>query len=129
MITYNSQEDRVKLLDNKAVKNTVGKVSALEKNLAKNIADDIAYIKKYASGEGVPPEIAQKALPRMEAALTEINVYMNTHPGANPYSQQTQRAFHQILSKHGIDRVVTLSSAGPNAGISGGLSSKGFKTQ
>lgn len=129
MITYDSKGDRVKLLDNKAVKNPVGKVSALEKNLRKNLADDIADIKKYAGQKEVPPEIRQKVLPRMEAALKDLNVYMEAHPRENPYSQRTQKAFNQILRKHGIDRVVTFSSGSPRAGIRKGLRSKGFQTE
>ena len=128
MISYDAKCDRIriKLIDNKAVKNPVGKVSALEKNLIENLADDIADIKNYAGQEGVPPEIKQKVLPKMEDALKDLNTYMEAHPDPNLYSQETQKAFDQILRKHGIDRVVTFSSGGPKANISGGLRKKGF---
>ena len=126
---YNPKSDRITWFDNKAVKQPVSKVSALEKNLRNNLADDIAEIQKWASQPGVPPEVAQRVLPRMQAALNDLDQYIAKYPRLRPYSQRTQKAFTQILEKHGIDRVVTTSYGGPQAGVTSGLKEKGFTTK
>ncbi|MDR6943343.1 eCIS core domain-containing protein [Mucilaginibacter pocheonensis] len=133
-ISYDTKADRIKLLDNKSVKPdaTVSKVSALEKNLPKNLADDIADIKKYSGDPGVPKEIGEKVLPRLEAAKAEIDAYILKNKLAPEQlgSEAVQKDFAKILDKHGIDRVVTLGGAGKGAKTSGKLSGdKGFKTE
>ena len=117
----------MKLIDNKAVKNPVSKVSALEKNLVQNLEADIAQIEAWAAKKGVPPEVAGKALPKLKGALADLKAYMDKHPNAKPYSQTTQQAFKAILDQHGIDRVVTFTAGGARAGISQGLGKKGFE--
>lgn len=133
-ISYDTKTDRIKYLDNKSVKPdaTVSKVSALEKNLPKNLGDDIADIKKITGKPGVPKEIGDKVLPRLEAAKAEIDAYIlkNKLTPEQMGSLSVQKDFAQILDKHGIDRVVTFGGAGQGAGISGKLSGpKGFKTE
>lgn len=133
-ISYDTAADRIKLLDNKSVKPdaTVSKVSALEKNLPKNLGDDIADIKKIAGTPGVPKEIGDKVLPRLEAAKAEIDAYIlkNKLIPEQMGTVSVQNDFGQILAKHGIDRVITFGGAGQGARVSGTLSGpKKFKTE
>jgi hypothetical protein len=133
-ISYEPQTDRIKLLDNKSIKAdaSVSKVSALEKNLSQNLGDDIADIKKFAGDPGVPKEIGQKVLPRLEAAKAEIDAYVLTNkiPPEKLSSPSVQQEFAKILNKHNIDRVITFGGAGKGTGASGTLTgTKGFKTE
>jgi hypothetical protein len=131
LITYDKKADRVKVIDNKAVQPdaTVSKVSASEWNLPKNLADDIAQIEAYAKQPGVPPEIADTVLPRLHAAKADLDAYVAANPKKSLKSAEVQKEFGRILDKHKIDRVVTTSSGGPGATISGGLKDKGFKQE
>jgi hypothetical protein len=128
LISYDPQGDRVKLIDNKAVKAeaTVGTVSALEQNLPQNLAQDIPQIDAYASQPGVPPEVKDTVLPRLRAAKADIDAYVAANPGKNLKSAEVQKEFANILDKHRIDRVVTTSAGGPGATIGGRLQRGGF---
>jgi ssDNA-specific exonuclease RecJ len=131
MVTYNVETGRIKYLDNKAYRSeaSVGKVSATEKNLAQNMADDIVEIEKYAAKKGVPPEIKNEVLPDMKAAQQELAEYIARNKPENLYDPQVQKDFNSILKAHDIDRVVTTSGGGKNVTVTKGLGDKGFKQE
>jgi hypothetical protein len=121
-ITYDVASDRIEYRDVKSVQSdsSVGKVSALEKNLPKNLGDDITAIEKYMREPDVPDVIAEKVLPRLKAAKTELDAYIkkeNLKP-EDLYTPKVRDAFDSILRNNGIDRVVSLAGAGEGAGIS-----------
>jgi hypothetical protein len=130
MLSFNVKEDRIKLIDNKAVKERVSKVSALEENLPKNLEQDIKDIQKdiqkYAQQPGVPPEINGTVLPRLQAAKADIDAYIKANPDKDLKSLEVQQEFNKILSKHKIDRIVTTSSGGTNVKLGSKLQKEGF---
>jgi hypothetical protein len=128
-ISYDKDIDRIKLLDNKAVQqeSTVEKVSALEKNLPKNLGDDIIDIERYVRDLDVPPEIREKVLPRLKSARAELEEYVrkNNLQADDFYTPKVREAFNSILRNNGIDRVVTFGAAGEGARVSAPLAGAG----
>ena len=130
----NVANGRVKLLDNKAVRtgSTVRGVSALEKNLAQNIGDDIKDLEQFVVGkEGVPSEIEDIVLPRLKQAKEDLEEYIQKN-GLKPEDLKTeavQKEFNKILDRNGIDRVVTVEGAGKDVAISARLEREGFKLE
>ena len=130
-MTYQTKADRVRYRDNKAFATgaQIEKVSALEKNLIHNLKEDINDIERYLrSATDVPPEIANKVLPRLKDALAELEEYVAKHPPGDAYAADVRDAFDSILRNNGIDRVVTFAGAGPGVSIAPDLAGKaGFK--
>src|SRR5262249_55125717 len=120
---------------------TVDQVSALARNLIKNLNDDIALIEGsvregVVSRENVPPEIGKKVLPRLKDAAAEIAEYVrkNINQRRSERTQKRQlsadkhqRAIESILRNNGIDRVVSTVGGDPGVGISERLQGQGFK--
>jgi uncharacterized protein DUF4157 len=124
-VTYVPSTKRVKLRDNKSLTTggIVSEVSALERNLIKNIGDDIEDIEKYIRNSDVPAEIRNDVLPRMKAAREELLAYTAKNPvtKANATRADVRDAFDSILRNHGIDRVVTRTGSGAGVGMGKGL--------
>jgi hypothetical protein len=144
MMTYLKDSDRIRYKDNKAyAKSDVESVSALEQNILKNLQDDIALIedsikKGPREQENVPPEIAEKVLPRLKDAAKELEEYVrnNINQNRSPRQQKDQfaRAKHQraveaILRNNRIERVVTTEAGGQNISLGSKLTSEGFTRQ
>lgn len=133
-LSYETASKRVKLLDNKAVRtgSTVRGVSALERNLAENIGEDIKDLEQFViHQEGVPSEIEDIVLPRLKNAKKELEDYIqkNGLNAENLKTEAVQKEFNRILDKNGIDRVVTVEGAGKDVSISGRLEREGFKLE
>ena len=141
MMTYLKDRDRIRYKDNKAyAKSDVESVSALEQNILKNVQDDIALIedsikKGPREQENVPPEIAEKVLPRLKDAAKELEEYIRNNINQNRSLKQQKREFasaeHQraveaILRNNKIERVVTTEGGGQNISLGTKLTSEGF---
>jgi hypothetical protein len=125
-MSYRPSDRRIRYLDNKSVRpeTTIGKVSALEKNLPQNMADDISDLERAIRDTDVPEEITNDVLPRLKSAHAELEEYIRKaviRP-EDMYSPRVRDAFDSILRNHGIERVVTFAGAGPSVGIGKSLS-------
>jgi hypothetical protein len=134
MLTYHKDTDRIKYYDNKAYGKgaKVDAVSALERNLLTNMKNDIVDLARDAKAGNTPSVVVKKILPRMRAALADLNAYankLNTDPKIRARqldSAKHQKAMNKILTKHGIDRVVTTEAGAPDVSITSDLAGKGF---
>jgi hypothetical protein len=134
MLTYRKDADRIKYYDNKAYGKgaKVDAVSALERNLLKNMKKDIADLAHDAKAGSTPSVVVKTVLPRMRAALADLNAYaskLNSDPKIRARqldSAKHQKAMNAILAKHGIDRIVTTEAGAPDVSITSDLAGKGF---
>jgi hypothetical protein len=134
MLTYRKDVDRIRYYDNKAYGKgaKVDAVSALERNLLTNMKNDIADLARDAKAGSTPSVVVKTVLPRMRAALADLNAYaskLNSDPKIRARqldSAKHQKAMNAILAKHGIDRVVTTEAGAPDVSITSDLSGKGF---
>jgi len=121
---------RVKLLDNKAYGKNVGKVSALQENLAQNLTESIGIVRDATQVPGAPPELGTVVLPRLRAASQAVEAHITAWSKANPGGRldnpKLQADLGRILDQHGIDRVVTTAGGKPGVTITKGLRNQGF---
>lgn len=106
---------RTYLIDNKAyLAETVQEVSALTRNLPRNLLEDAAAFEgTIAPHEDVPPAV-HDAIGRIRRAAERIRNEVTHPPGVDPESINLSAEHHQnrigeILAQEGIERVVTNS--------------------
>ncbi|WP_165226769.1 hypothetical protein [Aquisphaera insulae] len=94
------------LIDNKALRaRIVDKVSALIKNIARNMGDDLADFRQRLVGREVPPRV-QEVLNNLARANEKIERLLS-EPGRDPDGEQTRQEIANILEDNHIRRMVT----------------------
>jgi hypothetical protein len=118
----------VLFIDNKAVKaRLLSKVSALTRNIVKNLADDVAEFRAGAAGREMAPNV-EAVLRRLERAsdrLARLTREMSQEEIDKP---ETQAKIAEILQEHGIRRVVT-NAGGKLEALSRALDAAGIELE
>jgi hypothetical protein len=126
LVVVNVKTGEVHLIDNKAftTREQVDAVSALTRNLPKNLADDIAAFQARIGGRPEVPITVQAALKKLEDAQAELaSLGITNAAKATPAQQPIIAA---VLAKHGIRREVT-GAAGVVDSVSAALQAIGIE--
>ena len=145
MIIYDKLDNRIWLIDNKALKSVgiVSEVSALQRNLPQNIKDDITLIKSFEDYPDLPKDIKSEVVSRLQVASNSLDELVKEHldklkvekPDLNErddefkrllQSESIQVKFNDILEKNKINRIVTTSGGGSKISISTSLKEQNF---
>lgn len=107
LVVVNVKTGEVHIIDNKAftTREQVDAVSALTRNLPKNLSDDIAALTGALGGRPEVPIHVQAAVKKLDDARAELaSLGITDAAKATPAQQPTIAA---VLAKHGIRREVT----------------------
>lgn len=126
LIVVDMRTGDVHIIDNKAfaTREQVDAVSALTRNLPKNLADDIAALTGTLGGRPDVPIAVQAALQRLEKAQAELA--SKGIPSTAKATQAQQPTINQTLSDHRIHREVT-GAAGVVDRVSAALQAIGIR--
>jgi hypothetical protein len=128
LVAIDPATGEVLLIDNKAVKaKLLSKVTALMRNIAKNLADDVAEFQRGAAGKEMAPAV-EAVLRRLERASRKISDLAAGKSKEALESAEMQAEIAEILKEHGVRRVVT-NAGGKLDALSSKLDAAGIELE